>query len=96
MFLELVTGILGKADFNVNMTESLLKLQGSIPEIEGGVSPIYVGIIYMFNFDSLDYTVRRTEEPFQELNKKSVGLRRILSRIPDEIDDRRTFLETIK
>ncbi|XP_074598624.1 programmed cell death protein 10 Ccm3 isoform X2 [Brevipalpus obovatus] len=72
--LELVSGILKKADMNVNMTESLLRLQGNMPEIE----------------------VRRHEEPFQELNKKSVALRRILSRIPDEINDRRTFLETIK
>ena len=33
---------------------------------------------------------------FQELNRKSANLKRILSRIPDEITDRKTFLETIK
>lgn len=33
---------------------------------------------------------------FQELCKKAVGLKRILSRIPDEIGDRKAFLETIK
>ena len=32
----------------------------------------------------------------QELNRKSANLKRILSRIPDEITDRKTFLETIK
>ena len=43
-----------------------------------------------------EYRSSRTEEPFQELNKKSAALKRILSRIPDEITDRKTFLETIK
>ena len=43
-----------------------------------------------------EYKLSRTEEPFQELNKKSVALKKILSRIPDEITDRKTFLETIK
>ena len=46
--------------------------------------------------DSLEYRSSRTEEPFQELNRKSANLKRILSRIPDEITDRKTFLETIK
>ena len=46
--------------------------------------------------DNLEYRSSRTEEPFQELNRKSASLKKILSRIPDEITDRRTFLETIK
>lgn len=46
--------------------------------------------------ESGDYRVTRTEDAFQELNKKSANLKRILSRIPDEITDRKTFLETIK
>uniref|UniRef100_A0A0N7ZDG9 Programmed cell death protein 10 dimerisation domain-containing protein n=1 Tax=Scylla olivacea TaxID=85551 RepID=A0A0N7ZDG9_SCYOL len=46
--------------------------------------------------DSSDYRVTRTEDAFQELNRKSANLKRILSRIPDEITDRKTFLETIK
>lgn len=58
-----------------------------------------------FSFDCLfdhvfllviEYRLNRTEDAFQELNKKSAALKRILSRIPDEISDRRTFLETIK
>ena len=44
----------------------------------------------------MEYKSSRTEEPFQELNRKSASLKKILSRIPDEITDRRTFLETIK
>lgn len=44
----------------------------------------------------IEYRLNRSEDAFQELNKKSAALKRILSRIPDEIGDRRTFLETIK
>lgn len=44
----------------------------------------------------IEYRLNRTEDAFQELNKKSASLKRILSRIPDEISDRKTFLETIK
>lgn len=44
----------------------------------------------------IEYRLNRSEDAFQELNKKSASLKRILSRIPDEISDRRTFLETIK
>jgi len=44
----------------------------------------------------VEYRLNRAEDAFQELNKKSAALKRILSRIPDEISDRKTFLETIK
>ncbi|XP_044741703.1 programmed cell death protein 10 isoform X1 [Chrysoperla carnea] len=43
-----------------------------------------------------EFRLSRSEDTFQELNKKSTGLKKILSRIPDEITDRKTFLETIK
>ncbi|XP_065202405.1 programmed cell death protein 10 [Planococcus citri] len=46
--------------------------------------------------DAIEYRLTRSEEAFQELNKKSASLKKILSRIPDEITDRKTFLETIK
>ncbi|EFX85704.1 hypothetical protein DAPPUDRAFT_308962 [Daphnia pulex] len=46
--------------------------------------------------ESPDYRINRSEDAFQELCKKSVGLKKILSRIPDEIGDRKAFLETIK
>ena len=61
----------------LNVTESLLRLQGANPEFE-------------------EQRVRRPEEPFQELNKKCFALKKILSRIPDEISQRPVFLETIK
>nr|ACO10844.1 Programmed cell death protein 10 [Caligus rogercresseyi] len=78
---DLVTHLVQKADLSsvVNMNESLLHLQGSIPETE-----------------CMEYRSSRTEESFQEFNKKSTSLKRILSRIPAEITDRKTFLETIK
>lgn len=45
---------------------------------------------------SVEYRLTRSEDAFQELNRKSAALKKILSRIPDEITDRSTFLETIK
>lgn len=51
---------------------------------------------FLHLFSVIEYRLNRTEDAFQELNKKSAALKRILSRIPDEITDRRTFLETIK
>jgi len=74
---DLVASLLKKAEISVNMTESLLRLQSTVPDFE-------------------DQRIRRHEEPFQELNKKCAALKKILSRIPDEINHRTTFLETIK
>ncbi|GAV07400.1 hypothetical protein RvY_17237-2 [Ramazzottius varieornatus] len=42
------------------------------------------------------YRVNRSEDTFTDLNRKSANLKKILSRIPEEISDRRVFLETIK
>ncbi|XP_029727162.1 programmed cell death protein 10 [Aedes albopictus] len=79
MTYDLVMGIIRKGDINVNMNESILRLQGAATDT-----------------DLIEYRLNRTEDAFQELNKKSAALKRILSRIPDEITDRKTFLETIK
>lgn len=38
----------------------------------------------------------RREKDFQELNIRSKNLKQILSRIPDDINEKRVFLETIK
>lgn len=38
----------------------------------------------------------RSEQEFQELNLRSKNLKRILSRIPEDINEKRDFLETIK
>lgn len=46
--------------------------------------------------DPDEYKCHRSEEMYIELNKKACNLKKILSRIPNEINDRRTFLETIK
>ncbi|XP_030239811.1 programmed cell death protein 10 isoform X1 [Drosophila navojoa] len=79
---DLVASIVRRADLNVNLNEAVLRLQGNITEADRDAVN--------------EYRLTRTEEPFQELNRKSVGLKVILSRIPDEINDRKTFLETIK
>ncbi|XP_046735953.1 programmed cell death protein 10 isoform X3 [Diprion similis] len=76
---DLVLGIVRRADLNLNMNESILRLQGVASDI-----------------DVVEYRLARSEDAFQELNRKSASLKKILSRIPDEITDRKTFLETIK
>ncbi|XP_044750494.1 programmed cell death protein 10 [Coccinella septempunctata] len=63
-----------------------VNMNESILRLQGGVSET----------DVVEYRLSRSEDAFQELNKKSASLKRILSRIPDEITDRKTFLETIK
>ncbi|XP_012265329.1 programmed cell death protein 10 isoform X1 [Athalia rosae] len=76
---DLVLGIVRRADLNLNMNESILRLQGIASDV-----------------DVVEYRLARSEDAFQELNRKSASLKKILSRIPDEIADRKTFLETIK
>jgi len=46
--------------------------------------------------ETSEYRTTKSDEAFRELSKKSAQLKKILSRIPDEIIDRKTFLETIK
>ncbi|KAK8784139.1 hypothetical protein V5799_009500 [Amblyomma americanum] len=74
---DLVMGLIKETDISVNVTECLLKLQGSIPDNE-------------------DLKCSRTEDAFQEFNRRASYLKKVLSRIPDEINDRKTFLDTIK
>nr|XP_029509320.1 programmed cell death protein 10-B [Oncorhynchus nerka]XP_029509321.1 programmed cell death protein 10-B [Oncorhynchus nerka] len=46
--------------------------------------------------DVEEFLVDRPEQEFQDLNEKSRALKHILSKIPDEINDRVRFLQTIK
>lgn len=64
-----------------------------------GVNPRHVNlnelILRSEKFSSSDeYFIKRPE--FKELNVRAKQLKIILSRIPDEINDRKAFLETIK
>lgn len=43
-----------------------------------------------------DFQTLRPEEPLRILDERASSLKKILSRIPDEIFDRKRFLETIK
>lgn len=45
---------------------------------------------------SSEFQVNRSEPEFRKLNENAMGLKQILSRIPDEIYERKKFLETIK
>jgi len=46
--------------------------------------------------NSTEFQISRPEEPLRTLNDRAIRLKKILSRIPDEIYDRRKFLDTIK
>ncbi|XP_022671217.1 programmed cell death protein 10-like [Varroa jacobsoni] len=78
--LELVRALLREtqSDKDVNITEQLLRLQGTLADSEP------------------ELRVNRPEEIFQELNRKAVYLKKVLSRVPDQIGDRKSFLDTIK
>ncbi|XP_003737072.1 programmed cell death protein 10 [Galendromus occidentalis] len=43
-----------------------------------------------------DIRINRPEEAFQELNRRVVYLKKVLSRVPEQIGDRQSFLDTIK
>lgn len=43
-----------------------------------------------------EYMIERQEQEFKDLNDKARALKQILSKIPDEINDRVRFLQTIK
>lgn len=73
LILDIITRLTKHKDPNLNMTKSLLSLQGSVSDSEE-----YRG------------------NSFVELNRKASALKKILSRIPNEISDRKIFLETIK
>lgn len=45
---------------------------------------------------SAEFMIDRPEQEFQDLNEKARALKHILSKIPDEINDRVRFLQTIK
>lgn len=72
LILEMITKLTHHIDPNLDMTKSLLSLQGHVTDFD----------------DSKSESV--------ELNRRATTLKKILSRIPNEISDRKIFLDTIK
>ncbi|CAG0921097.1 unnamed protein product [Notodromas monacha] len=70
----------------IRRTDLSVNMNESLLRLQGQVSDV----------DATEHRLTRTEDAFQELNRKSAALKKILSRIPDEITDRKAFLETIK
>ena len=64
----------------VNLNQLILQLEKSCDKSSYYLSP----------------TLTRQEKDFHELNVRSKTLKHILSRIPDDINEKREFLETIK
>lgn len=86
IILDLVTKVTRQIDPNLDMTKALLSLQGSVLE-----------------FDDQDVSQELSNNgsssnnnALVELNRRATILKRILSRIPSEISDRKLFLENIK
>ncbi|KAG2462429.1 PD10A protein, partial [Polypterus senegalus] len=79
---DIILKILEKKNVEMNFTESLLRMAAEDVEV------------YFVNF--AEYMIDRPEQEFQDLNEKARALKQILSKIPDEINDRVRFLQTIK
>lgn len=86
-----------KGEITVNMNEGILRLQGAVSDFDSKFFGALTVLLFLtVGVLVVEYRLNRSEDAFQELNKKSAALKKILSRIPDEINDRKTFLETIK
>lgn len=53
-------------------------------------------ILFFDVFLSIEFKITRPEPRFQEFNQRAIDLKKILSKIPDQIYDRKLFLEAIK
>lgn len=59
-------------------------------------SGVFGNALKSFFFLPAEFMIDRPEQEFQDLNEKARALKHILSKIPDEINDRVRFLQTIK
>uniref|UniRef100_A0A915K6J9 Programmed cell death protein 10 n=1 Tax=Romanomermis culicivorax TaxID=13658 RepID=A0A915K6J9_ROMCU len=80
---EFLKRLASKCDIRLNFQECMLRMQATLPAEDFSIGDAYSN--------------RNGVDPlYQELSYRAVNLRKVLSRIPDEMSDRRTFLETIK
>lgn len=87
---------------NINMNEMILRSEkfassdGELAyriQITDTFCRVFLKLLHFF-YLILEYFIKRSE--FKELNLRAKQLKNILSKIPDEINDRKAFLETIK
>lgn len=90
--------ILEKKNVQINFTESLLRMAAD--DVEGKNRSLWLhtkpwGVFTKRRLPA-EFMIDRPEQEFQDLNDKARALKHILSKIPDEINDRVRFLQTIK
>jgi programmed cell death protein 10 len=80
--------------FSRSFLQSFLNKQISSPSIN--MNELTLKLEKYCDKSSYFISSSRSEQEFHELNLRSKNLKRILSRIPDDINEKREFLETIK
>jgi len=109
---NIIYPVLEKMEKNDNLQEARAVLRDAFSQIDDNPNLTYellVEILKLFNKNvNMNELILRAEEfssddnllikrsEFRELNLRAKQLKKILSRIPDEINDRKAFLETIK
>ncbi|XP_002129238.2 programmed cell death protein 10 [Ciona intestinalis] len=91
-------------DLKVAFTEAEKSVPGFTQELLNGVIQKEVpnevsftkSLLRMSGQNSQEYALQRKEREFIKLGEQAHTLKRILSRIPDEMNDRTRFLQTIK
>lgn len=92
----LKTALMKAENQHPGLAYELIKAILTRAELQGRIDMMESLLRLEASNNSFEYLVTRDEEAFQSLNRCSVQLKKILSRIPDEIYDRKKFLETIK
>ena len=78
---------------NAGITQSFIECILEAESLNINISEI---LLKLASIDCPEFTITRSEAEFRYLNQRSKALRTTLSRIPEQIQDRSRFLQTIK